>query len=477
VPANSGTGFNLAGDVYFLASPRAGDPLPDVTISAQAGTAAQEINIGPDLTPGSPLLESINGLATGRVLFRPEALESLELDVRGNHLIRLIEVGGAPRLDRLPITINALSGVNTLQGPGLDNTWQITGYGTGQLNANVSFAGISGLIGGWGADVFRFLGGTAVFNLPLQTVPVVGWVSSIDGGDGTNTLDFGAYALPAHVAFASGAPLTGSYTGRIDDPVTSTRTAAVGSFSRITNFVGNAGSTLVGPDQPSTWAMTGTNSGQVAGATFSGFENLTGGSSDDTFAFHSGASLSGTLDGGGGVNALDDSAYQGDVLVDLLLHTASLVGRGAYNVANVRGSQGNDLIVGDANANVLIGGTGRNVLIGGGGSDTITGGGGFNLLIGGTTAYDANLAALRALMQDWDDPTTTALDQLVNPLKSKKGVTVDGLLLMLNSTTVQSDNAADSLLGGSGLNWFIKDKADIIDNGTGPGANDRLSVI
>jgi Ca2+-binding RTX toxin-like protein len=181
---------------------------------------------------------------------------------------------------------------------------------------------------------------------------------------------------------------------------------------------------------------------------------------------------------GAGLNALDYSAYQGDILVDLVLSTASLVGGGAFNMANVTGSRGNDLIVGDAATTSLVGGTDRNVLIGGGGTETITGGGGFNLLLGTRTAYDTNLAALQALMTYWDNPNATTLDQLVNPLKSKKGVTVNGQLLMLNSTTLQPDHAADSLIGGSGSNWFIRDKdGDTINNGSGPGPNDRVTVI
>src|SRR5262249_35470251 len=110
-----------------------------------------------------------------------------------------------------------------------------------------------------------------------------------------------------------------------------------------------------------------------------------------------------------------------------------------------------------------------------------TGGGGFNLLIGGTTNYDDKLTALQALMLYWDDPSATMLDQLVNPLKSKKGVTVNGQLLILNSSTVQADNAADSLRGGSGNNWFIRDRdGDTITNsqgGQGPLMTDRLLVI
>ena len=60
-----------------------------------------------------------------------------------------------------------------------------------------------------------------------------------------------------------------------------------------------------------------------------------------------------TLDGGG-VNTLDYSAYTGDVVVDLPLGTAT--GFAAIsNIQNVTGSIGNDILVGDANANVLVG--------------------------------------------------------------------------------------------------------------------------
>jgi hypothetical protein len=242
--------------------------------------------------------------------------------------------------------------------------------------------------------------------------------------------------------------------------------------------------TVQGPNTVNTWQVTGTNAGTLDGTVaFSGVQNLVGGSAGNTFQFHTGGSLAGTLNGGGGTNTLDYTAYQGDILVDLLLHTASLVGQGVSNVANVNGSTGNSLIVGDANANVLVGGTGRNVLIGDGGGDTLTGGGGFNLLIGGITSYDSGpnaLQALQALQQYWDNPNATILDSLVNPLR--KGVTYNGQFLIFNKTTVRTDNAADTLTGGTGTNaptWFIEDKdGDTIDHGAGPRPNiDRLLVI
>jgi hypothetical protein len=234
--------------------------------------------------------------------------------------------------------------------------------------------------------------------------------------------------------------------------------------------------TLQGPNTANTWQVSGTNAGTLDGTVaFSNVQNLIGGSAGNAFQFHTGGSVTGSINGGGGTNTLDYSAYQWDILVDLLLNTASLVGQGVFNMANVTGSQGNSLIVGDANTTALTGGTGRNVLIGGGGTETITGGGGFNLLIGGKTVYDTNLAALQALQVYWDNPNATTLDQLVNPLK--KGVTVNGQFLVLNKTTVQDDNAVDKLIGGRGPNWFIKDKEDTINNGSGPGPNDRLLVI
>jgi hypothetical protein len=284
----------------------------------------------------------------------------------------------------------------------------------------------------------------------------------------------GLSPLPIYLSVGGGSSV--SVRGDAGNETFVLRNAPPGVSLSIDGAGGN--NTLQGPDGANVWSVTTANAGSLNGnVQFTSIQNLVGGASTDTFQFRTGGSLAGSIDGGSGTNTLDYTAYTGDILVDLLLHTASLVGQGVFNVANVNGSQGNDLIVGDANANVLVGGTGRNVLIGDGGSDTINGGGGFNLLIGGTTSYDNQLAALQALMQFWDNASATSLDQLVNPLRSKNGVTVNGQLLMLNKTTVQNDNAPDSLVGGGGANWFIEDKDDTINNGNGPGQNYRLTVI
>jgi hypothetical protein len=249
----------------------------------------------------------------------------------------------------------------------------------------------------------------------------------------------------------------------------------VGTAGGPLSINGQASDTLQGPNSNNQWLLSGAGSGTLDGSIdFSAIGNLVGGRGADTFRFQKGGQLSGRLDGGGGTNALDYSAYTGDVTVDLALNLASLVAGGVFHIQNVTGSIGNDLLVGDANANVLIGGTGRNVIIGGGGPDQIIGGGGDNLLIGGTTSCDTNLAALDAIFQVWDDPTLS-FDQRVKELS--KGIQVNGQFVVLNKTTVQADGATDSLEGGGELNWFFADAANLINDGNGPDPNDRFTRI
>jgi streptogramin lyase len=238
---------------------------------------------------------------------------------------------------------------------------------------------------------------------------------------------------------------------------------------------GGGANTLQGPNQTNTWQISGANAGRLdANIQFANVQNLVGGVGNDAFGFRTGGTLAGKLDGGAGINTLNYSAYVGDVTVDLPVAVATGMAGGIANIQNVTGSRGNDLLVGDQNPNVLIGGTGRNVIIGGGGSDQITGGTGDNLLIGGTTSYDTNLAALQAILKVWDDPTLV-FDQRINALR--KGTTVNGVTVVLDKSTVLNDGAPDSLVGGTGQNWFIVDGDDQIDGGAGPGPNDRQTRI
>jgi hypothetical protein len=244
---------------------------------------------------------------------------------------------------------------------------------------------------------------------------------------------------------------------------------------------GGGSNTLQGPNQNNIWQITSPNAGALdTNIRFGNIQNLIGGTANDVFAIRKdpflriGGSLNGTLNGGGGTDTLDYSGYTGDVTVNMRLGTATAVAGGISNIQNVTGSIGNDLIVGDANPHVFIGGTGRNIIIGGAGPDQITGGSGDNILIGGTTVWDANPVALQAIMQEWTN-TSLTFDQRVNALR--KGITVGGKTYALNTSTVIKDSSPDSLIGGGGQNWFFFDFDDIINNGTGPGPNDRTTKV
>jgi hypothetical protein len=184
-------------------------------------------------------------------------------------------------------------------------------------------------------------------------------------------------------------------------------------------------------------------------------------------------------------NKLDYSAYAGQVLVSLPLGYATGFAK-VSGIGDVTGSVGNNLLVGDSHPNILTGGTGRNVLIAGGGGDTLDAhlSQGDNLLIGGRTDWDTNLAALQAIMNEWDrtdlSPTNSFVTRL-SDLTSGTGTTnplnvVNGQLILLtpatnpssNNGTVHLDGTPDTLIGTNLIdpatgkrarNWFFYDQA------------------
>jgi uncharacterized repeat protein (TIGR01451 family) len=94
-------------------------------------------------------------------------------------------------------------------------------------------------------------------------------------------------------------------TGGSDDVFT------LGQLGMPTTFDGGAGNdTLVGTNVAQSWNITGANSGNIPGAanSFSNTESLRGGSAADSFVFSAAGSLAQALDGGLGVDSLDNSA-------------------------------------------------------------------------------------------------------------------------------------------------------------------------
>lgn len=271
------------------------------------GTSSDQFNF----STGGSLAGNIdgNGGAVGRISYASFAgpvLVNLQTDTANG-------IGGTFS------NINSFVGSSSsdkIIGPNSATTWTLTGANAGSAGGT-SFSSFENLVGGSGADSFAFQNGGSISG-------------NIDGGTGSNTLDYSASSGPVTV-----------------DLQTSTATGISGTFSNIASFVGSSGSDLlIGPDAGAFWTLGGANSGSVAGATFSSFENLLGGSGADSFVFQNGGSVSGNIDGGLGSNALDYSLNAGPVTVNLQTTTATDIGGTFSNIGTFFGSLGSDTLIG-----------------------------------------------------------------------------------------------------------------------------------
>ncbi len=337
------------------------------------------------------------------------------------------------------VTINDNGGNDTLVGPNFINTWALTGPNQGTLTAllsanpnvygRVSFSGVENLTGGSSNDVFQF-----------STLSAGSGVSSrIDGGGGTNSLDYSYYTglgyggTGANVTLAD-APAVGTATGtggasniqnvqgsRGNDHlfgnsanntlVTNGGVDVIGGGNGTDRIFidgqqlagtsidgGNGTDTLKANDGANTWNLTAPNQGDVSDAygdsAYDSVENLTGGLNSDMFRFMTASGgISGLLNGNYGTDWLDDTQYPGAVTVNLETGSATGVAGGAANrvayMENVIGARGfaNTLtgastpLAGNPAINAL-GNALSNVLVGGTLGDTITGGSGRGILIG-----------------------------------------------------------------------------------------------
>jgi hypothetical protein len=229
-------------------------------------------------------------------------------------------------------------------------------------------------------------------------------------------------------------------------------TMHVSGTSTPTRIVGDAAAlnTMVGPNATTVWTITGADTGAIPNLrlAFSSFGNVSGGSGPDTFRFLDGASLSGKIDGGGAVNALDYSAgWSGNVVVNLQIGLATAVAGGVTNIRNLRGAARGgpgfyDILVCNG-GNTITGGNGRrNLLESGTSASTLQGGNQDDILIGGTTAYDQESDAhdFIAIMNYWSN-SQDSYGVRVNNLLTGAGVPP------LNAQTVANNGGGNRLLG------------------------------
>jgi hypothetical protein len=356
----------------------------------------------------------LNGGAGNNTLDFSARTTAVSVTLATTGLNKATAVGGT--FTNITSIVGSSATTDKLTGPNAPTTWTVSGANAGTVGG-LAFSGFENLTGGSAADTFAFTGAGSISG-------------NVNGGAGVNTIDVSGYGSPATINLQ-----------------TKKATPVAGTLSNFTHFVGdNSTSTLVGANTTNTWSISATNQGTVGSISFSGFANLTGGTGNDTFKLANGAGVTGTIDGGAGVNILDDSAYLTDVVIDLRAGTATNVG-GIANILDAVGGAGDDILVGNGLANVLTGNGGNNLLIGGGGAATLTGTTGSNLLIAGTTSYDLNAAALESILALWADTANSYASRVA-------AVTSPTYAYHLDTTTV-FHNAPEHLVGGSGMNLFF----------------------
>jgi hypothetical protein len=253
------------------------------------------------------------------------------------------------------------------------------------------------------------------------------------------------------------------------------------SPTKLTIKGGPGSNTLLGPNSGNTWLVSGTNSGSLDQTiSFGGVQNLVGGTGTDVFKVGAGKGLTGSINGGGGGDWLDYSAWTTPVTVNLVTGAATGIAGGVSNIANVRGGSGNDTLTGGG-GNILIGGAGsntlvdayagsatagRSLLIGGTGNSILTAGAAGDMLIAGTTSYDANYAALQSLLAEWQsaDNYTTRFQRL----EGLQSGGLNGKYKLVWGSTVKDTDGLSVLTGGgagAGLDWFFANY---------PGGNDTI---
>ena len=183
---------------------------------------------------------------------------------------------------------------STITGLNANATWDLgagandsyTQVGSGRM---LAFSGFFNLTGGTGADDFVFTDGVTVNGV-------------IDGGAGADTLDFSLCTTVQNVTL-TGLGATDGFAG--------TLAAVGGGFTNINAIIGSATAspeTMTGTNLNAVWTIgVGGADTYTIGANsigFSNYQNLTGGSGNDSFIVATGATAAGVIDGGGGNNTL-----------------------------------------------------------------------------------------------------------------------------------------------------------------------------
>jgi hypothetical protein len=386
-------------------------------------------------------------------------------------------------------TIDGGAGSDTLTGDNTGRTFSVTGANSGTLLGLTAggFSNVENLTGGTGNDQFTFAtpgsltgsvnGGAGTnsltgdnagraFTINAPNGGIVGGllggafinIQNLTGGTGADSFTFTTGALAGNIDGAGGIDtLTGDNTGRTFTVNAANGGTVVGllggSFSNVENLTGGTGAdsfvfttgtlsgnvdggagtdTLTGDNTGRTYTVIGPNTGGISGGLIGGFsnvENLTGGTSGDSFVFVTGT-LAGNVDGGGGINSLTGDGGGRAFTINATNGgtVGGLLGGTFANIQNLTGGAGADSFL------FVSPGTLTGSIDAGGGTDTLTGDGGGRTFI----------------------------------VNAANGGTVGGLL-------GGTFSAVENLAGGTGADAFVFTTGTLSGNVDGAGGTDTLA--
>ena len=450
-------GADTAGDTASYAERTA-----NLTASVTGGVAGEDTFLGienltggsgDDVLTGDPNPNTLNGGPGDDTLIGAGALDHLNGDANG-------AVGDtasyAERATAVTVTLPAggedvLGGVENLTG-GTGND-QLTGdAGPNRLRGGI---GADTLSGGDGSDTLE--GGDGADTLDGGNAG-----DTVSGGDGADTLDGGNAADTVNGDNGADTVRGGADPGD---------TLAGGADRDLVTYDGETAAVVVDlgglvPVPAPTDATTG-------------FEDVVGGSGDDTIT---GDAAANSLNGGPGIDTvtyLGNTAAQG---VNVTLDGVSNDGTAGEDdnvtaTENVTGGAGADLLTGNQGANDLRGGDGDDTVIGRGGSDALSGGPGTDTVSyedrGAGEGVNATLEGAGGGIGELD--SLSQFERLVG------GSGDDGLTGSAANDEVRGGPGADVVAGAGGNDTLAGDDGpDTLSGGpgsdslTGGAGNDRL---
>jgi hypothetical protein len=131
---------------------------------------------------------------------------------------------------------------------------------------------------------------------------------------------------------------------------------------------------------------------------------------------------------------------------------AVILGGSGSNTLSAAGSSASNVLIGGTGTSTLTGGSGRDILFGGGGAAALHAGSGGDILIAGTTVFDANVAALLALIQEWGRADISYTQRVADLIGTGAGG--QNGTSFLTAQTIARDAAMNQLFGGTGPDWF-----------------------